>query len=216
MSTQDMSAEAAPRRALFFGDSLVAGIGDPAGGGWVARITAACFAAGDPLSTYNLGIRRETSVQVAGRWRAEAALRIPLSSDCRMVLSFGANDTTIEDGAVRVRPERSCEALGTILDEANSLGFPVLLVGPAPVDEHDQNARIGALTESFAEVCHQRDVPFIPVLEPLEQSEVWMSEVARGDGAHPAARGYEMIAQLLIDAGLLSWLAGRAEDAQRV
>jgi lysophospholipase L1-like esterase len=208
MSTHAMSTEAAPRRALFFGDSLVAGIGDPAGGGWVARITAACFAAGQPLSTYNLGIRRETSIQVAARWRAEATPRIPPGGDCRIVLSFGANDTTVEEGAVRVRPERSCQALSTILDEASSLDFPVLLVGPAPVDDPTQNARIGVLTESFAEICGQRGVPFIAVLEPLEQSEVWMSEVARGDGAHPAGGGYETITQLLIDAGLPSWLTG--------
>ncbi|MGH2834238.1 MAG: GDSL-type esterase/lipase family protein [Solirubrobacteraceae bacterium] len=206
MSTHAVSAEAAPRRALFFGDSLVAGIGDPAGGGWVTRIAAACFAAGQPLSIYNLGVRRETSVEVAARWRAEATPRIPPTGDCRIVLSFGANDTTIEDGSVRVCPERSCEALGTILDEANSLGLPVLLVGPAPVDDPDQNPRIGALTESFAEVCRQRDVPFIAVLEPLEQSQVWMSEVAGADGAHPAAGGYETIAELLINGGLLSWL----------
>lgn len=206
MSVPSPKAEAAPRRVLYFGDSLLAGVGDPAAGGWVARISAACFGAGQPLSPYNLGIRRETSVQVASRWRAEATPRVAPGADCRMVLSFGANDTTMEDGAVRVGPERSCDALARILEESGTLGLPVLLVGPAPVDDPEQNARLAALTESFAEVCGRYDVPFIAVLEPLLQSAIWMSEVARGDGAHPAAGGYEAIAQLLIDRGLVSWL----------
>jgi acyl-CoA thioesterase-1 len=206
VSVPSRKAEAAPRRVLYLGDSLVAGVGDPVAGGWVARISAACFAAGQPLTPYNLGIRRETSVQVASRWRTEATPRVPPGADCRMVLSFGANDTTIDDGAVRVSPERSCDALARILEEAGALGLPVLLVGPAPVDDPEQNVRLAALTESFAEVCGRYDAPFIAALEPLLGSTVWMSEVALSDGAHPAAGGYEAITQLLIDRGLVSWL----------
>src|SRR4029077_13817605 len=53
------SAEAlmppAERRVLFFGASLVAGVGDPAGLGWVGRVVAASFALDVPLTAYNLG-----------------------------------------------------------------------------------------------------------------------------------------------------------------
>ncbi len=201
-----MTGEAAPRRALFFGDSLVAGVGDPAGGGWVARVVSACFVQGLPLTAYNLGIRRETSIQVVARWRAEATPRIPPGADSRIVVSFGANDTTIEGGGVRVPASGSRRALTTILDEASTLGFAPFVVGPAPVDDAEQNRRIRALTESFAEVCDELDAPFIGVVEPLLGSPVWMSEVAGGDGAHPGAKGYQAIAQLLIDRGLLAWL----------
>ncbi|HTA15882.1 MAG TPA: GDSL-type esterase/lipase family protein [Solirubrobacteraceae bacterium] len=201
-----MIREVAPRRVLFFGDSLVAGVGDPAGGGWVARVVGACFAHGQPLSPYNLGIRRETSIQVAARWRAEAMPRVPPGVDARMVVSFGTNDTTVEDGAVRVPADSSRHALATILDEASTLDLAALVVGPAPVDDPEQNRRIGALTESFAEVCQERDTPFIGIVEPLLQSPVWMSEVSAGDGAHPGSGGYQTIAQLLIDRGLLAWL----------
>lgn len=194
------------------GDSLVAGVGDPFGGGWVARISAACFATGHPLTPYNLGVRRESSVQVAARWRAEAMPRVPPAADCRIVLSFGANDTTIEDGAVRVSPERSCDALAGILKEASTLAVPVLLVGPAPVDDPEQNDRLAALSRSFAEVCERHDAPFIAVLEPLLQSTVWMSEIAHSDGAHPAAGGYDAIAELLIEQGLVSWLTESAAE----
>ncbi|MHB8243234.1 MAG: GDSL-type esterase/lipase family protein, partial [Solirubrobacteraceae bacterium] len=160
----------APTRALFFGDSLVAGVGDPAGGGWVARIATACFERGAPLTAYNLGVRRETSIQVAARWRAEAMPRMAPGADHRLVVSFGANDTTIEDGSVRVPADASLHALSTLLDEVSSLGIPPFVIGPAPVDDADQNRRIGDLSASFAHVCAERSTPFIGVVEVLLES----------------------------------------------
>jgi hypothetical protein len=62
------------QRLLFFGDSLVAGVGDPTGAGWVGRVVAASFTSGLGLTAYNLGIRGETSEQIASRWRVEALL----------------------------------------------------------------------------------------------------------------------------------------------
>jgi acyl-CoA thioesterase I len=206
------AAEEAPRRALFFGDSLVAGVGDPTGGGWVARVVAACFASGTGVTPYNLGVRRETSVQVAARFRQEALPRVatgPGPRDARAVVSFGANDTTVEDGARREPPEASRAALASILDEAAELGLPVLVVGPAPLHDVEQNARMAALGDSFAEVCARRGAPFVPVLERLQASRVWMAELAARDGAHPGAEGYEELAGLLVRAGVADWLTAR-------
>ena len=106
------------RRLLFFGDSLIAGVGDPTGRGWVGRVVAASFENGLPLTGYNLGVRRETSEQVAGRWYDETLPRLLPESDARIVVSFGANDTTIEHGRLRAAPDRSCAALAGILDGA--------------------------------------------------------------------------------------------------
>ncbi len=92
------------QRLLFFGDSLVAGVGDPTGRGWVGRVVAASFGLGFPLTAYNLGVRAETSEQVAARWRSEALPRLTAVTDARIILSFGANDTTIEQGRLRVAP----------------------------------------------------------------------------------------------------------------
>src|ERR1700734_2624968 len=97
----------AATRVLFFGDSLVAGVGDPSGGGWVARVISACFHGGTPITAYNLGVRRETSAQVLARWRAEAEPRVPSGVHARVVVSFGANDTTIEAGKLRVPADDS-------------------------------------------------------------------------------------------------------------
>jgi lysophospholipase L1-like esterase len=200
-------AGVAPRCVLFFGDSLVAGVGDPAGGGWVARVVSACFDEDLDVTAYNLGVRGETSVQVANRWRAEATARMLPGGDARLVVSFGTNDTTLEHSIVRVPAARSLAALARMLEEARTLGFAPLVVGPAPIDDSEQNQRIADLSASFAELCHEHDTPFFRVFEPLLASSVWMSEVSAGDGAHPGAAGYQTLARLLIEQGLLTWLS---------
>lgn len=198
------------RRLLFFGDSLVAGVGDPTGVGWVGRVVAVSFASGLGLTAYNLGIRGETSEQVASRWRAEAIPRLLAGADCRIVLSFGANDTSIEHDRMRVDADHSLGALATILDEAATMGLPTLVLGPAPVDDPEQNRRIHGLSVSFAEVCAEPGVPFVSVIEPLLASPVWMEQVAVGDGAHPGAEGYDALAHLVLAGGWLDWLRAEA------
>jgi acyl-CoA thioesterase-1 len=183
-----MGGEAEARCVLFLGDSLVAGVGDEEGGGWVARIVAACHVHRMPVTAYNLGVRGETSLQVAARWRVEAAPRMRAGADHRLVVSFGANDTTLENGILRADPEDSTRALTGILDQARSLGFAPFVIGPAALDDDDQNDRIADLTERFARVCEQHGTPFVGLLEPLLASSAWMSEVAAGDGAHPGPR----------------------------
>jgi hypothetical protein len=75
----------ADRRILFFGDSLVAGVGDPSGDGWVGRVVAASCAAGLPVTAYNLGVgerRLCRSPHAGGKRRVHACRleRIPASS----------------------------------------------------------------------------------------------------------------------------------------
>jgi acyl-CoA thioesterase-1 len=193
---------------LFFGDSLVAGVGDPSGAGWVGRVVSASFAVGLPLTAYNLGVRGETSEQVAARWRDEARPRVLPGTDGRVVLSFGANDTTLDGGQPRVAPECSCAALAMILHDAAGLGLGALMVGPAPVDDPEQNARILDLSASFGQVCGRAGVAFLSVVEPLLDCNDWMAEVAAGDGAHPSARGYEILVDLVLARGFADWLRG--------
>ncbi len=200
------------RRVLFFGDSLVAGVGDLDGLGWVGRVVAASFAAGMPVTAYNLGVRAETSVQLASRWRQETSPRLSPGVDTRIALSFGANDTTIEGEQQRVVPDSSRLALDTILDRAAMIGLPVLVVGPAPVDDDEQNRRIQALSVAFGEICAERGVPFVSVIEPLLASGLWSEQVASGDGAHPGAGGYDALADLVLAGGWLGWLRGETAD----
>ena len=69
-------AASADRRVFFVGDSYVAGVGDPERRGWVGRAGGAdATATACPITAYNLGVRRDTSDDIARRWAAEVAAR---------------------------------------------------------------------------------------------------------------------------------------------
>ena len=195
------------RRVLFFGDSFVAGVGDPTGLGWVGRAVAAAHAAGRPLTAYNLGVRRDTSADVAARWQAEARVRTRTAeAGYGVVLGFGTNDTTEEDGRVRVAPGQAVESLGRMIDAALGDGLGVFVVGPPPAGEPAQDERVRELSAAFAGVAGVRGVPFVETAAPLGADESWCSESARNDGSHPGAGGYRALAELVLAGGWLDWL----------
>jgi acyl-CoA thioesterase-1 len=192
----------ADRRVLFFGDSFVAGAGDPTGLGWVGRVVAASYAAGVPMTAYPLGVRGQASIAVAARWYAESVPRLDPDCDCRVVFSFGTNDS----GAAAITPKRSAQMLATVLDEAAALSLRSYVVGPGPVGEGPRDDTIAELSAMFADVAGERGVPFVGVIEQLRASAAWTREAAAGDGAHPGAGGYEKLARLVLDAGFVDWL----------
>ena len=194
----------AEARVCFIGDSFVNGTGDDTCLGWTGRVGAALRHVGYDLTVYNLGVRRETSADIAARWLAEVTPRLPDPATGRLVFSFGVNDTTLEPEGPRVVPSDSVLHLRTILTMATAR-FPTLMVGPAPIDDADQNTRILALSDAFAQVCQTTGVPFLEVCRPLLESARWRAEVAAGDGAHPNAGGYAEYASLVA-----AWPAWRA------
>nr|MBA3745927.1 hypothetical protein [Solirubrobacterales bacterium] len=179
---------------------------DPGCRGWVGRVGAAAWAAGAAVTVYPLGVRHQTSVQIAARWRAEAAPRLREGADCRIVLSFGTNDATIEDGAQRVAPELSVATLERVLDELRGLGLPAFVVGPPPSGDAAQDERLVGLSQRFGARCRERAVPFAGVIEALLQTPSWVREAAAGDGSHPAAGGYDALAKLVLHAGWCDWV----------
>ena len=76
----------------FVGDSYVNGYGDPKALGWVSRVVARTPHDGSALTTYNLGVRGESSSDVLARWRSETALRWKNCNERRLVIGFGTND----------------------------------------------------------------------------------------------------------------------------
>lgn len=197
------------RRVLFFGDSFVAGVGDPSGLGWVGRAVAAAHAAGDPLTAYNLGVRRDTSADVAARWQAEARVRMRAAdASYGIVFGFGTNDAATEDGRVRVAPGHAVDALGRMIEAARDEGLDVFVVGPPPAGEPAWDERVRALSAAFAAVARKRGVPFVETVAALSASAAWRGEVAQGDGSHPAATGYRALAGLVLAGGWLEWIRG--------
>lgn len=203
MNTQDTWV----RRVLFVGDSFVAGVGDSTGLGWVGRIVAASFQRGAGLTPYNLGVRMDTSADIAERWLAETRPRVWPGTRPRLVVSCGANDTTAEGASTRVTAQRSVQALADILHGATELRLPTLVVGPPLAGDDAQHDRIRSLSARLAPVCDRHQARFIEVAHHQRAESVWVRQARDGDSSHPDAEGYEELAELLIAAGILDWLA---------
>jgi len=185
-------------RVCFVGDSFVAGVGDPEHLGWAGRLCAGSERAGLPVTRYVLGVRRQTTAEVAERWAAECRVRLAGGDwEPRLVLSTGVNDTTEVDGAPRLAPHESLAALEQMLTGAAAAGWPVLVVGPPAVADDAQNQRIVDLDDRFARACTGHGALYVPVVAALAADPTWGAEVAAGDGAHPGVAGYALLADLV-------------------
>ena len=183
-------------RICFLGESFVNGTGDRAHLGWTGRLCQTLSQRGDRVTCYNLGIRRETSTELLGRWQQECDRRLPPNCHHRVVFSFGVNDTTVENGSTRVALARSLTNARQILSVAQQT-YPVLMVGLAPLTDPQQNIRINELSDHFAQLCETLNIPYLDIFTPLSQSVVWMEEATAGDGAHPDTAGYAELAHII-------------------
>lgn len=183
-------------RLCFIGDSFVNGTGDPDCLGWVGRICAAARRRGHDLTAYNLGVRRDTSADIAARWQEEALRRLPAGMDGRLVFSFGANDCFVEASAPRVALTQSLANARAILDAARRWR-PTRMLGPPPLTMNGAGARICDLSRAFADLASELDIPYFDLFTPLSAMPLWHKEIAAGDGAHPGAAGYALIAELV-------------------
>ncbi len=182
-------------RVCFIGDSFVNGTLDATYLGWTGRLCVDLAQGGLAVTSYNLGVRRDTSIDIARRWQGEARVRFADGCDNRLVFSFGTNDTAWEGQQRRVALSESINSARRILDDAQQ--YPALMVGPPPIADAAHNQRTQELSDQFATLCAQLQVPYLDIFTPLRQSTRWRQAVGQGDGAHPVAAGYEAIAQLV-------------------
>jgi acyl-CoA thioesterase-1 len=179
-------------RLIAFGDSLVASAGDPDHQGWIGR----ALTGRREITLYNLGVRRETSADIAARWEAEARPRMTAAEPMRMVFSFGVNDAHLEAGEPRVTTAETLRTAWAVLTAAGAL-CPVLMVGPPPVVDPGVCNRVEALNAALRILCDRLGVPFVDVFRPLAAGGLWQAEAAAWDGAHPGAAGYQQMAELV-------------------
>jgi lysophospholipase L1-like esterase len=195
-----MTDAAQQPRACFFGDSFTAGVGDPTGLGWVGRITATIRQSGIDFTPYNLGIRRNTSRDIARRWRDECAARLVDDQSRLIVFCSGVNDSITEGQALRVSPQDSLELCAQTWQQAKEIAS-VVVFGPPPVIDFSEDGlpeRIKALSDAQRTLCQSLGLPFLPLYDSLDQRGPWISELKTGDGAHPAAGGYQQWADLAL------------------
>lgn len=188
-----MSSPVSDIRICFVGESFVNGTGDSEYLGWTGRV---CAAVEQPLTHYNLGIRGNTSQQVAARWQIETNLRFPPGCDARMVFSFGTNDARIEAGAILVDTKTSVICTRRILERSHTQ-YPTLMIGPPPIADRAMNLRIKENSDAYAQMCAEIEVPYLDIFTPLHSNLIWMREVALVDGSHPQAAGYQEYADIV-------------------
>lgn len=185
-----------PIRIAFVGDSFVNGTGDPECLGWIGRACRLAMARGHAVTVYNLGIRRDTSTDIAARWEEETRRRLVVQERAGIVFSFGVNDCVMENDRPRVDLDQTLCNARRMLSLASAIA-PCLMVGPPPVADSAVNQRIQALGGRLSAICAEPAVPYFDALTPLSRSSTWIAEAARGDGAHPAGGGYEALAQMV-------------------
>jgi acyl-CoA thioesterase-1 len=187
---------------VFVGASLVAGVGDPKGQGWVSRVVGRTHHSDLELTAYNLGVRGDTTADVLARWKDECAPRWRGRAEKRLVVSVGGNDA-----ATGVTLARHRLNLANILDDAASAGIGTFVVSPPPGDDEELNAKLDVLVEAQADVCSRRGVPFVDCFRPLLGHEQWQSDLAASRVPHhPGQAGYGLIAWLVLHNGWYDWL----------
>lgn len=187
---------------VFIGASLVAGVGDPKGQGWVSRVVGRTQHPDLDLTAYNLGVRGDTSADVLTRWRTECPPRWAGRAEKRLVVSVGGNDAI--KGITLARHRLN---LANILDDAASAGIGTFVVSPPPSDDADLNSKLEVLVEAQADVCSRRGVPFVDCYRPLVGHEQWQSDLAASRvKGHPGQAGYGLLAWLVLHNGWYDWL----------
>lgn len=195
-------------RVCFLGDSYVAAVGDETALGWVGRVVAAAARCDEvELTAYDLGVRRDTSVDVARRAADECAPRLRPAADPRVVVAVGVNDTVLEDGRTRTTPDETRAALRRLHAKVTAAvpGAALLVVGPPAVDDDAQVDRLRARERVIADEAAALGVPFVGCLEATVHDEVWRRAVRAGDGYHPDSSGYARLAEI-VTAPLTTWL----------
>lgn len=196
-------------RVCVFGDSFVAGVGDPKALGWVGRVAARTPpSTGVDLTLYQLGVRRETIEETVVRMPMECAPRFADGDEHRIVVAAGVNDASHG-----IEPARSVAALEFGLA---SVDVPALVVGPPPVGDDAMQGRLHELDSALAQLCDRRGVSYISTYRPLWKHKPW-HDARADDGIHPNQTGYGLLAYVVLNEGWYQWLDAEppAEPAKK-
>jgi acyl-CoA thioesterase-1 len=176
-------AQDAPPAVVFFGDSLTAGQGVSSEEAFPALLAARMRAAGIELSAVNLGKSGETTA--GGLSRLDCVLD---QRPAVLVLELGVND-----GLMRVSLDRIARNLAVIIERAQAAGARVLLVGMKLPLTYDPAYRNG-FEKVYADLAGRYRVAFLPF---LLEGVGGVPRLNQGDGLHPTAEGYRVVASVV-------------------
>ena len=206
------------RRICFIGASTVEGMGDESGLGWPGRLWRAHQGTEQEFISYNLGIRGQTLHQIRKRAQSECAARIQKTMGPLIILGTGANDLSRFSagdyaGKLRTPHKALARTFETLLAELATLA-PVLVIGPAPIEEAQMpyrlanqmefefsNADIDAGTMTYADICDRSGVPFMPLYQTLKDDPAYARALSEGDGLHPTGADYQACADAIANWG---------------
>jgi acyl-CoA thioesterase I len=182
-----VSASAAPRTVVFFGDSLTAGYGldDPAQDAFPALIQKKIEAAGLDWRVVNAGLSGETTA--AGLRRVDWILRQPVDV---FVLALGGND-----GLRGISPTVSTANLQGIIDRVRAK-YPeakIVLAGmmmPPSMGEDYSRAFAGM----YPALGKKNDLIVVPF---LLEGVGGVADLNQHDRIHPTEKGHALIAATL-------------------
>ncbi|MCJ8312180.1 MAG: lipase [Saccharospirillaceae bacterium] len=183
-------------RILFIGDSLVNGVGDQQMLGWAGRLCQNADNNDQEITYYNAGIRRNTSEDVLNRLKVEIEnrqLHLELF-DARVVVSFGVNDTVIDNGVARISAENTVLNFELVVKLASLYpNIKLLFVGPPALCDDTRNNRLALLNDKLIKKADELNVAYIDVFPSIVADEQYKLEAKQNDGAHPREYGYERL-----------------------
>lgn len=185
---------------FFFGDSLTLGVNDNRmPGGWVSRLVLLGQEAGlyrfPPATFYNLGARRQSTADLARRWRQEVDCRQMPGMVPHLVFCAGVVDMAAPGGGQPVALDKAMYCLRTMLTEAAPLA-PTLVISPPPVADPAVRRRIAGLSAAQAALCAELGLPFADIHVALAASRSYMDDLS--DGLHPGPEGCTVMAEALL------------------
>ncbi|MFD1480030.1 arylesterase [Paracoccus nototheniae] len=190
MASLPAPAGAQGLRLTAMGDSLTQGYGLPAEQGFVPVLQDWLTGRGHDVTVLNAGVSGDTTAGGAAR----VAWTLADAPDA-MIVALGGNDLLRG-----IDPASSKANLGTILEQADSAGVPVLLAGlPAPGNYGPDFKR--DFEAMYVDLAAEWDVILVPdFLGPIGEKAMQglsLTDLMQDDRIHPNALGVRQIVEAI-------------------
>ncbi|MFB0965806.1 MAG: arylesterase [Patescibacteria group bacterium] len=174
------------KSVLVMGDSLTAGYQLPPESSYPAQLEKLLKAEGYRYRVTNAGVSGDTSAGLLER--ADWLLSDPLPS--LVVLCIGSND-----GLQGLSPEQMDKNVRAIVDKIQSRGVPVALIG-VKIPRNLGADYVAKFEAVHPKIAKDEKLPFLPfLLEGVAKDP----KLTLGDGLHPNADGYAIVAKNVLE-----------------